>query len=186
MRSEIDSAERRWMKTDLASTQGFSPRERTNSFVISPGGAIDVAAPGVGILSIALGGGTETNSGTSHATAHVSGLVALYIAANGRATNAEGVYLIRQAIVDSGLAQVHWKQDPFDLDDFPEPLAIASETWIPAPGIVVLSNTPSAFQFTFTIPGYSYVAQRIRSLAASNEWSVFASAKRDRKRAHGL
>ena len=45
---------------------------------------VDIAAPGVATLSSAPGGGLSTMSGTSFATPHVAGAVALFIAQNGR------------------------------------------------------------------------------------------------------
>ena len=84
------------------------------NYVFSPGGAIDVAAPGVNILSTVPFILSGTNNaygyftGTSGAAPHVAGLVALYIAANGRATNAEGVYHIRQAIINASQPQSQW------------------------------------------------------------------------------
>src|SRR5262245_22686394 len=90
--------------TDLFSTfSNFSQVERTNgylidggplrgtNFVTSPGGAIDVVAPGQNVVSTTNTGWYAYAHGTSMAAPHVTGLVALYIAANGRATNAEGV-----------------------------------------------------------------------------------------------
>lgn len=73
--------------------------------VFSPGAAIDLLLPGVDIYSTYKDGGYATGSGTSMASPHAAGLVALYIAANDRATAAAGVYAIRQVLIDGGVAQ---------------------------------------------------------------------------------
>ena len=53
------------------------------------GATIDIAAPGVEILSTDLNGGYQNLSGTSMAAAHVSGVAALVLSANPDYTNAE-------------------------------------------------------------------------------------------------
>lgn len=53
------------------------------------GGFVDLAAPGVGILSATVGGGYGYASGTSQAAAFVSGVAALVKAANGTFTNTQ-------------------------------------------------------------------------------------------------
>lgn len=73
--------------------------------VNSPGKAIDLLMPGVNIYSCDMNGGYAVHSGTSMASPHAAGLVALYIASHGRATSATGVYAIRQALIDTGVAQ---------------------------------------------------------------------------------
>src|SRR5262249_19144263 len=112
----------------LAFFSNFSRTRHNSGQVISPGAAIDVAAPGVNVIS------TWTNSlyawplsGTSFSAPYVSGLVAVYISIHGRATNAAGVYAIRQAIVDAALPQSAWQSaDPQDPDTNHEGLAMPS------------------------------------------------------------
>jgi hypothetical protein len=153
---------------------GFSSKERPGSFVTSAGGAIDVAAPGVGILSTNLGGGTSIGTGTSDATAHVSGLVALYIAANGRAHDAEGVYRIRQAIVDSALPQSQWARNPRDPDIMHEPLAMPSLSWIPAeplPSRIISSRmVEEGFEVTLTTQANSLHTVECTENLGSGTW----------------
>src|SRR5665213_405586 len=141
------------------SFSNFSLIRHDPSLVLSPGFAMDVAAPGVNILSTYKGGDYAIMTGTSMASPHAAGLVALYIAANGRATNAEGVYKIRQAIVDNSQPQSQWASYPntADPDGNPEPLAMPSENWVPKPDILAESMTAQGFQISFTtVPGYTY------------------------------
>jgi subtilisin len=149
----------------------------TISYVDSPGVAIDVCAPGVNILSTYKGGDYAIMTGTSMSSPHAAGAVGLYIAANGRATNAAGVYSIRQAIVDSGLPQALWlssSNNPYgtgDPDGNPEPLLMPSVSWFPDPSILAANMTDGGFEILFrTTPGYSYAVQYRSSLASTNQW----------------
>ncbi|WP_442505486.1 S8 family serine peptidase [Novipirellula sp. SH528] len=84
---------------------GYSSWYNTNNLVNNPGGlGIDLMLPGVDIYSTYKNGGYAFSSGTSMAAPHATGLAALYIAANGPATDANGVYAIRQALIDGGKA----------------------------------------------------------------------------------
>lgn len=163
-------------KDIFESYSNFSQVPRTNvtNYVVSPGGAIDVAAPAGNLLMTDTNGGYVIRpGGTSSATAHVTGLVALYIAANGRATNAAGVYAIRQAIVNASLPQSQWNtNNTQDLDANPEPLAIASEVWIPKPVLTNTVSVPGNFQVSFAaVPGYDYTVQSTTNLAAPSAWT---------------
>jgi subtilisin len=79
---------------------------------------VDIAAPGVNIVSTWMGGGLMTISGTSMASPHVAGAAALYVYQHPGAS---------PATVKAGLLAVAWAQssaDGFtnDPDGYPEPL----------------------------------------------------------------
>jgi hypothetical protein len=92
--------------------------------------AIDLMCPGVNIYSTYKNGGYATFSGTSMASPHAAGLAALRIAQYGRANDANGVYGIREALIDGGISQ----DDPYglatlnDRDTFLERLGWAGTT----------------------------------------------------------
>jgi subtilisin family serine protease len=157
--------------------------------VVSPGLGIDLAAPGVNILSTWKGGSYTTNSGTSMACAHAVGLVALYIAANGRAHSLADVYAIRQTLINTGQPQSVWNPGwnsgshcycVGDIDGNPEPLAFPSEAWVPAPTILNGSMKPQGFQLSFPIvPGYTYTVLQADSPNPSSAWTPVTSTNGD-------
>lgn len=161
----------------------FSAAPRAINYVNSyTGNAIDLVAPAVDILSTWIndtkGNPTyEYDTGTSMAAPHVAGLAALYIAANGRPTNAAGVYQLRQALIDAGIPPEQWQasHQTLDLNGHPVArLAHVSEAWIPAPTIVSNFLSPAGFQLSFTtVPGYAYTVQYTTALpsAASASWT---------------
>jgi len=70
----------------------------------SEGAEVELAAPGVSILSTWNDGGYNTISGTSMATPHVSGVAALAIEANPLLTNVEIRALLQSTADDLGAA----------------------------------------------------------------------------------
>ncbi|MFZ5824517.1 MAG: S8 family serine peptidase [Bacillota bacterium] len=131
----------------LATFSNFSTSVTSDNPVTSEGKAIDVAAPGVDILSTYNDGGYATMSGTSMASPHAAGMVALHIAAKGlNPTTAADVASIRQAIIDSGQAQSEWRTSGStnDTDGNYERMAYAGDGSGGGGGTDPTNNPPSA------------------------------------------
>lgn len=109
----------------LSNSSSYSTTLASPFPVAAPGGAIGFAAPGSSVYSCWTNSSYVTGSGSSAAAPFVSGAVALYIAQYGRATNAEGVYRIRQAVLNAAEPMVAWGQyppNPHPTDHYPEGL----------------------------------------------------------------
>lgn len=149
--------------------------------VVSPGGAIDVTAPGVNILSTLPGGKFGTKSGTSMATAHAAGMAALFIATHRREIERlqgiDKVYFIRQRLIDSAQPVEEWESsDIFEGDGFPEPLVMLDSAWFEVPRSSTISARPSTagegVEITFSsILGKRYSILSSQSLGSS-QWQL--------------
>jgi len=160
----------------LATFSNFSTKTTAGNPVTSPGAKIDVAAPGVNILSTLPGGTYGTGSGTSMATPHVTGAVALYIASNGRASNATGVAAIRQAIINAAQQQNLWgPSNTADRDANHEGLVYVGTGWGPpnlAPVITILSpNNGATFPTGANIAFSGTAMDEDGILTSSLSWS---------------
>jgi subtilisin len=160
----------------LAAFSNFARSHHAAELVSSPGGAIDVAAPGERILTTSFGGSYVIGGGTSFACPHAAGVVALYIASYGRATNAAGVYRIRQAIVDAAQPQSEWQNtNTLDPDSFHEGLVFPSVSWLTnAPQFLSIASSCSNVDVKFTtLPGYTHTVQQAGP--AMSGWTNLAS-----------
>ncbi len=84
----------------VAATDAYDNRAGFSTY----GDFVDVAAPGVNVLSTLMSGGYGGMSGTSMATPHVAGLAALLFSLNPQLTNAQVRELIEQNVDDLGAA----------------------------------------------------------------------------------
>lgn len=87
------------------------------------GSEVDIIAPGVNILSTAIGGGYSSLSGTSFSCPHVAGTVALYISKNGRPSNGNA-QLLSSLITDISQSRSPLSGEP--ADGYTEPSCYAN------------------------------------------------------------
>ncbi len=136
---------------------GYSgPEEHIASFS-NYGPAIDIAAPGVCILSTARGGGTELNMGTSMASPHVAGaaaVVATHLERSGVVRgNAAFVTAVTDALINAGNLNYTGdgdgiKERLLELSAF-EPTTVAGNEGVDAiPPTPILSSVSSPTSLT--------------------------------------
>ena len=109
--------------------------------------SVDLAAPGVGILSTVPGGGYASMSGTSMATAHVTGAVALCAAQSPSETVAQRVQRILDHV--DPLASLSGKTSTGGRLD-------VAEAVIPAPSITLFTPTSGPLGSTVTLIGIGF------------------------------
>ena len=138
------------------------------------GADVDIAAPGACIRSTYRGGGYATMSGTSMASPHIAGVVALYLTATGaNPENAEGVAAVRAAITNPANGYSVAQGDPRgfggDRDAYPEPLAYVGAAASPlSVGGLAVAPDP----FSPNGDGVRDAATISFNLSGAADWSV--------------
>ncbi|MFK8114027.1 MAG: S8 family serine peptidase [Rubripirellula sp.] len=132
---------------NVVAVAAVDSRDRLARFSNFGSDTVDVAAPGVGVISTSPGGVFESANGTSMATAHVSGTAALIFAELPGATAGE----VRRAILETT-----------------DPLAIADRSRV-ARGRI---NADAAINFTGFAPTASLIEARDISTAGGTQQDI--------------
>ena len=156
----------------LGGATAYGPDDSFASFS-NYGGDVDLAAPGVGIVSTSASGGYTTMSGTSMASPHVAGAAALYIAAKGRvgpASVKSGPLATREKVAlagdPDGVAEgVLWIGSGAPATSSPTPTSPPRPT---ATATATATGTPTAVPPTPPVLGGSKVAIIANSVSASS------------------
>jgi subtilisin family serine protease len=101
-------------RVPTALTIGATDKNDRKASFSNFGKCVDWFAPGVGILSSTMGGGSEAWNGTSMATPHTAGVVALYLSTVGSATPLD-VKNALAALQTTGIVQSAGKGSPTTL-----------------------------------------------------------------------
>ena len=81
---------------------GFSNwGDNSASYMSSNSAPVSIAAPGAGILSLSTGGGTTTMSGTSMASPHVAGALALIMASSSQSADGSAFENLRSTLLNA-------------------------------------------------------------------------------------
>ena len=107
----------------LSDSNGTQDNADTWASFSNFGSEVDIIAPGVNILSTAIGGGTSSLSGTSFSSPYVAGTVALYIAKNGRPANGNAQLL---SSLISTISKTHSPLSGEPTDGYTEPSCYAN------------------------------------------------------------
>lgn len=156
----------------MACFSNYSTSVDASNPVVSPGAAIDVAAPGVDILSTIPGNSYTVSSGTSMAAPHVAGAVALCILEDcagllGPPANAADVAAIRQAIIDGAEPQSVWgPADTLDPDGNREGMAYVGGPPIPILDVAITGMTAPDLSAVNTVQDVTVQVTNVGTLDA--------------------